>query len=76
MKLRTAVIIVILAGAAYKFLPQAAKSLDSSLGKAVGSDEVSEPIRPVAPATPAQPGSWMWDTHQGSLDKRSETRRR
>ena len=76
MKLRTAVIIVILAAAAYKFLPQAATSLDSSLGKAVGGDEASEATRPAAPATPARRGSWMWDTDHSSLDKKPEPRRR
>jgi hypothetical protein len=45
MKLRTVVIIAVLVLAAYKFVPQAAKSLDSSLGKATGSDEASEPVR-------------------------------
>ena len=79
MKLRTIVIIAVLVLAAYKFVPRAAKSLDSSLEKAAGGDEVSEPVRPVqsvTPATPSPRGSWMWDAHEGSLDKKGETRRR
>jgi len=78
MKLRTAVIIVILVAAAYKYLPQAGRSLDSTLGKAAGGDDASEPIRsaPAAPATPAPRGSWMWDSQPGSLDQKPGPRRR
>jgi hypothetical protein len=45
MKIRTVVIIAVLVAAAYKFVPRAARSLDSSLGKAAGGDEASEPVR-------------------------------